>query len=83
MAKNISVSQYPLSANLIETGLWVTSPEADAIGVVAQVIVGENDSYVTIDWFDGGPTQHPMSELIEDAIIKGAVAASLLPEWSR
>ena len=83
MTKNISVSQFPLTEDNIEVSLWVTSPQNDALGIITKVRVGESDSYIDIEWLDGGPTQHPMSEIIEDAIIKGAVAASLLPEWSR
>lgn len=83
MTKIISVSQYQLKADLIETGAWVVSREEDAIGIITDVRKGESDSYVFINWFDGGPTQHSVSDLIRDDVVKGATASSSLPDWAR
>lgn len=81
--KSISVSQFPLTAENIAVNLWVTATAKDALGIIIRIHKGENDSYADIEWLDGAPTQHAVSGLIGDAVIKGAVASSLIPEWSR
>jgi hypothetical protein len=84
MAITVSVSSFPITRENVELHMWVVYPDSeDAIGIITELKAGENDKYVSIAWFDGGSTQHPLLELIDEGFILGAVATSTLPEWAK
>ena len=80
----ISINVTETSIKTLREGNFVISAGDDVIGYVYEILTGEHDTYVRIDWLDGAKTEHRHSDILSGHDpITVILHPSLLPHWAR